>query len=513
MRSRPIVVALAAAGALATAIAIDARLGAQQPSAVNFTRDVAPIVYDHCAMCHRVGEEAPFPLVTYQDVKTHAKQMVAATSAHRMPPWKAAPADFPYQNERRLSDADISALKRWVDAGMPEGDPSALPPMPHFHETWPLGPPDLVVKMDRPFPVPAAGRDIYRNFVVPLGLDRDAWVSAIDFRPSSHGVVHHSLFLLDTTGNARRRDGRDGLPGYNGAMGLGGLSDLAGGRAALGFLLGGGRGVAQPARPPDDGAQPAPRPQAAIDTDAVGRRIGGVGGLGGWAMGAQPHVLPDGLAFFVPKGADLILSTHFHPSGRAEEETSTVALYFAAGPPTRKFTGIQLPPLFGVFEGIDIPAGEKHYTISDSFVLPVDVKAFLVGAHAHYLGKEMKLTATFPDGSTKTLLDIPDWDLAWQEQYQFQDFVMLPKGTRLEGTVTYDNSADNPRNPSKPPVRVTWGEQSTDEMGSVGVQVVAADDGDLPILQRAYRQHVAQALQTRPGLRMLLERFRSQQSR
>jgi len=241
-----------------------------------------------------------------------------------------------------------------------------------------------------------------------------------------------------------------------------------------------------------------------IDPEAISRRVGG---LGGWAMGAQPHTLPDGLAFSLPKGADLILSTHFHPSGRAEEEMSTLALYFASGPPRKRFTAIQLPPLFGVFEGIDIPAGSNDYAVRDSFELPVDVKAFLVGAHAHYLGRQMKLTATFPDGATKTLLDIPDWDLAWQEQYQFQDYVLLPKGTRLDGMVTYDNSAGNPRNPAKPPKRVTWGEQSTDEMGSTSIQVVAVNEEDLPILQRAYRQHVNQAMRTRPGLKLLIQRF------
>jgi hypothetical protein len=168
---------------------------------------------------------------------------------------------------------------------------------------------------------------------------------------------------------------------------------------------------------------------------------------------------------------------------------------------------IQLPPLFGVFEGIDIPPGEKHYTIQDSYVLPIDVKAFQVGAHAHYLAKQMTLKATFPDGTSKTLLDIPDWDFAWQDQYQFDEVVSLPKGTRLEGMVSYDNSPDNPRNPSNPPKAVWWGEQSTDEMGSLGLQVVAASEDDLPILQQSYRQHVMQAMATRPGLRQLLNRL------
>jgi hypothetical protein len=231
-----------------------------------------------------------------------------------------------------------------------------------------------------------------------------------------------------------------------------------------------------------------------------------VGTLGGWALGANARVLPDGLAFFVPKGADLVLSTHFHPSGKTEQEASTIGLYFASEPPTRAFAGLALPPLFGVFEGIDIPVGEKEYTIHDSFVLPVDVQAFNTGAHAHYLAKRMKLTATFPDGQTKTLLQIDDWDFAWQDQYPFEAFVPLPAGTRLDGSITYDNSAENPRNPSHPPARVAWGEQSTDEMGSVGLLVVAAKEEDMPTLQRRYAEHVRQAALTRPGLRRLMQR-------
>ena len=152
------------------------------------------------------------------------------------------------------------------------------------------------------------------------------------------------------------------------------------------------------------------------------------GGLGGWALGGRALELPDGLAFPVPKGSDLILSTHFHPSGKAQMEKSTVGLYFASGPPTQAFTTIQLPPLFSVFEGIDIPPGQERYTLQDSFVIPIDVKAFSVGAHAHYLGKEMKLTATLPDGAVKTLLWIKDWDFSWQERYRFKDFVSLPEG-------------------------------------------------------------------------------------
>jgi len=461
---------------------------AANPS-VTFTEDVAPIVFNKCTTCHRPGEAAPFSLMTYDDVKRRGTLIAKAVTSRAMPPWKAVASDFAYKGDRRLSESEIDTINRWVEAKMPEGDPARLPGMPPFTPGWQLGPPDLVVTMSEPFEVPAYGPDVYRNFVVPLNLKEDKWVRAVDFRPSARTVVHHSLFFLDGTGTARQADARDSKPGFPGEMG-----GFSGARGQLVRMLSGGN--------------LAGRTSAATAMTDESRAVGT---LGGWALGANAKALPDGLAFFVPKEADLVLSTHFHPSGKVEKETSTVGLYFASAPPTQAFAGLALPALFGVFEGIDIPPGEKEYTIRDSFVLPVDVKAFNVGAHAHYLAKRMKLTATLPDGSTKTLLQIDDWDFAWQDQYPFENFVPLPKGTRLDGWITYDNSAENPRNPSNPPKRVTWGEQSTDEMGSVGLLVVAEREDEMPTLQQIYAQHVREVAMSRPGLRRLMMMMQGQQ--
>jgi hypothetical protein len=452
---------------------------------ITFSEHVAPIVFANCTPCHRPGEAAPFSLLSYRDVRPLAKAIATATASHVMPPWKAGPSDFPFANARQLSRDQIATIEKWVADGALEGDPAHLPALPNFTEGWQLGPPDLVVTMSEAFEVPARGADVYRNFVVPLNLDRDTWVRAVEFRPSARTVVHHSLFFLDATGASRERDASDPLPGFPGGMG--------GGRVA-----GSGRGLAGLLGRRGGGAAADP-----VDDDPVARVAGG---LGGWALGGRALELPAGLAFFVAKGSDLVLSTHFHPSGKIEHEKSTVGLYFAPGPPTQAFTTIQLPPIFGVFEGLDIPAGEGHYTIKDSFVIPIDVRAFSVGAHAHYLGKQMRLTATMPDGTVKTLLRIDDWDFSWQERYRYAEFVSLPGGTRLDAEVTYDNTSANKRNPSRPPVRVTWGEESNDEMGSIGLQVVAASPGQLPQLRQAFLAHIRQAAVTRPGLRQLLQR-------
>jgi hypothetical protein len=442
------------------------------PGSLTFNKNIAPIIFDNCASCHRPGAGAPFSLISYQDVRKRAKQIAYITEKRIMPPWKADQGDYEFKDARRLTGEQIQTIRKWVEAGAPEGDLKDALPLPAFNDGWSLGRPDLIVKMSEAYSVPADGPDIYRNFALPLNLAEDKWVKAIEFRPGARAVVHHSLFFYDATGNARKQDEEDPLPGYSG-----GMAGLARGSLNLGSLWRAAGGQAAP-----------------------------VGGLGGWAVGAQASPLPEGLARYLPKGADLILSTHFHPSGKSEKEASTVGIYFAERAPTKQFTGIQLPPLFGVFKGIDIPAGAKEYTIEDSFTLPVDVKAFGVTAHAHYLGKQMKLTARLPGGETRTLLWISDWDFAWQDQYQFKEFVSLPKGSRLDVKITYDNSADNPRNPASPPKHVRWGEGSNDEMGSMSLQVVAANEADMPQLRQAYREHLRLAFVNRSRLPLSIRR-------
>jgi len=230
----------------------------------------------------------------------------------------------------------------------------------------------------------------------------------------------------------------------------------------------------------------------------------GTVGLGTWAAGTQPHLLPDGIARPFPKGSDLVIQEHFHPTGKEEMEKTVVGIYFAKSAPERRMLSVQLPPEFGLLAGIRIPAGEKSYTVRDSYTLPVDVDAFAASAHAHYLGKSMKLTATLPSGETKVLLWIKNWDFAWQDGYVFSDFVALPKGTRLDGEVTWDNSAGNPHNPSNPPVQVGWGEQSRDEMGSVTLELVPSRQADRTALTADLNERMkritAAAFQSDPGL-------------
>ena len=406
-----------------------------------FSEHIAPIVFRNCAACHRAGEAAPFPLTNYREVKKRGKMMARVVESRFMPPWHAESQNYAFLDERRLSDQQIGLIRQWVDAGMPEGNPEQLPEFPTFVTGWQLGEPDLVVRMGEAYSLHAEGADIYRNFVLPLNLTEDKWVQAIEFRPGSRSIVHHSLFFYDTTGQAREQDAEDPEPGFK-RMGLGTRRNSS---------------------------------------------------LGGWAVGGVPRKLPDGLAIRLPKDADLILSTHFHPSGKEEKEISTVGFYFADKPPEEDFTAVQLPSVFGALAGIEIPANEEHYVKQDHFVLPVDAKAFSVSAHAHYLGKSMQMTATLPDGAVQQLLNISSWDFSWQEEYRYQDYIFLPKGTRLDAEIVWDNSVDNVNNPHHPPQPVKWGRESTDEMGCVTLQVVAADRSEFSQLNKAIRRHVRMA--------------------
>lgn len=410
------------------------------PDPVTFTENVAPIIFHNCTRCHRPGEAAPFSLMTYADVAKRGRMIAAVTRSGYMPPWKAEPGSYPFRDEQRLAPEQVDVIQTWVAAGMPEGDPAKLPPLTEFPRGWQLGQPDLVVELPTGYKVPASGPDIFRNFVIPLHLREDKWLRAIELRPSARAVVHHVLFFADSTGAAMRADEADPEPGFTGMR----------------------RGVLTSA-------------------------------LGGWAVGQQPHLYPEGIAMPLSKDSDLVLQYHFHPTGKPETEKTTIGLYFAEKAPERRLAAIQLPVFFSYFAGLDIPAGEKDFRLRDSFVLPVDVEAVSVGAHAHYLGKELKMTATLPDGSEKVLLWIKDWDFAWQDRYYFRDLVALPKATRLSAEIRWDNSADNPRNPSNPPVRVRWGEESTDEMGSMSLQVLPRRQADLTQLERAYRAHALEA--------------------
>ena len=385
-----------------------------------FTEDIAPLVFSKCAGCHRDGQVAPFSLLNYEQVKKRAKQIVEVTGERLMPPWHADKGVVDYANDRSLTDEQIALLKRWLEAGTPEGDASKLPALPKFTDGWQLEQPDIVAEMPEAYSVPAEGPDVYRNFVMPLNLEQDTWVNAIEFKPGAPSAIHHVLYYLDTAGKARGYDAKDPAPGYNG----------------------------------------------------MGRSNGQFRYLGGWDLGTQIAPLPYGLAWLLPKGSDLVIQVHYHPNGKAVQDKSKIGFHISDKPTARPWTIAPVPPFFGILDGISIPAGTKEYIKENSMVLPVAVEAIAVNAHAHYLGKRMEMKATLPGGETRWLLKMSNWHFAWQEDYAFKEPVKLPAGTRLDVLISWDNSDTNPHQPTHPPRDVGWGPRSVDEMGTVTLTVM-----------------------------------------
>lgn len=392
---------------------------------VTYHRDVLPILQNHCQQCHRPGEVGPFSLMTYRQAVNWAADIKDFTQTRRMPPWKPTEGG-PFHNTRKLTDRELATLAAWADGNTPEGDPKDAPPPRTFPEGWQLGKPDLVLTASNDYQLGPSGRDVFRCFVLPTHLTEDRYVAAIEVRPGNARVVHHTLLFIDTKGAGRKLEQQarekppkepdphgpsdlDRGPGYSTSMGVG-------------FL-----------------------PQ---------------GALGGWAPGQMPRYLPEGTGISLPKGADVVMQVHYHRSGRLEKDRTSIGIYFAKKAVKQPYQG-------GILSGgffFAIPPGKERYPLKGTSWASADFELHSVMAHMHLLGKEIKVTLTEPDGKKRTLLNIADWDYNWQETYFFKEPVQVKAGTRLDVEAVYDNSLKNPNNPFNPPRRITFGEQTTNEM-------------------------------------------------
>jgi peroxiredoxin len=379
---------------------------------VSYARDVAPIINRNCVVCHRSGDVAPFALTNYKETKPWADAIVSYTSRRQMPPWKAIPGHGDFVDARWLSDKELGTLATWAKTGAPEGNPKELPAPPNLPPAgeWALGKPDAVLRPAKAFSVEAEGDDVYRDFTLPADFTEDRYVSAFDFKPGNRAIVHHMIAYIDLDGStAARNEGKDGQPGW--------------------AVSGAGSG---------------------IENEDWGD---------GWAPGMTPRRLPEGVAVKIPKGAKLVLQVHYHKSGKPETDQSELAIYWAKTPTTKVFRTRPLGnPFFALQPGV---ANQK---VRATMKLPVDIEVRAILPHMHMLGKEMHVTATLPDGTEKSLIWIKNWEFNWQMGYRYKEPLTLPAGTQVNLVATYDNTASNPNQPSHPPKKVTFGEQTTDEM-------------------------------------------------
>jgi hypothetical protein len=407
---------------------------------VTYSKDVAPIILRNCSQCHRPEEAAPFSLLTFDQVRKHARQIASVTARRYMPPWPPEPGYGDFVDERRLSPDELGVIQQWVTEGAIEGTPSQLPPMPDRKSGWKMGEPDLVVTMAEAYNLVAEGKDVYRNFVLPIPVNSRRFVQAIEFRPNNPKVVHHAFIDVDETRQSRRLAEKQSPAGFDG-MEL-----------------------------PDTAIMPA-------------------GQFLGWQPGKSFYKVPDGLAWVLNPNTDLVLQMHLHPSGKPEKVQPSIGLYFTDQAPTNLPFRLRL-----LFYELDIPPGAEAYTVEQSYVLPVPVTLLRVNPHAHYLGKDLQGYAELPGGERKWLVRIKDWDFNWQGDYQYARPVELPKGTKICMRFTYDNSTNNVRNPNQPPLRVRHGINSSDEMAALGFQALAHNTQDRDLLGRDYQKYLAQVL-------------------
>lgn len=411
-----------------------APLGGDPPT---FTRDVAPILYRRCAGCHRPGESTPFSLLTYRDVAKRARMVARVTRTRYMPPWLPRPGHGEFAGTRRLDEAEIDTLQRWAAAGAPEGDPADLPDAPDWAPGWSGGEPDLVLQLAEPYELVAEGPDQFRNFVVPVPLEATQFVATVEIRPGTKTAVHHGILQIDPLRATRRLDAETPEPGFPG-MTMGS------------------------SEPPD-------------------------GHFIGWTPGKLPQRSPPHLAWRLQRGADLVLQLHMIPTGKVERVQPRIGFYFTDRAPTGRMFPVEL-----FSEEIDIAAGAADHRVRDRYTLPCDVKVHKVYPHAHYLCRQMIARATLPDGTVRPLLRIDDWNFDWQDEYTYREPLALPAGTVLEYDYGFDNTAANPRNPHQPPQRVLFGQESTDEMATMTLQVEPVRFDDVRRLDEARWRHTLQ---------------------
>jgi hypothetical protein len=420
---------------------------APAPAAPTFTRDVAPILYANCTTCHRTGEIAPMPLVSYQDARPWAKSIRAKVMAREMPPWGADPKHGKFKDDRSLSDAEIDTIVRWVDAGAPKGEDADLPRLPEFPAGWPKGQPDAIIAMPIEFAIPAEGEVDVIDFFTPTPFKEDVYVKGLAVKPSTPGVVHHAgVYVIEK------------LP--------------TGARFEKGRIIG-----------PD--GKPMSRNQVAranggTSTQEIQKLLSFVPGRG-------YEEYQGGAGQLIKAGSYIDFYMHYTPTGKPETDRTEIGLYFAkpgnavthqilhsfnaAGPTTYIVQGQEvLPKRSGKAEGdeggVDLPPIPPY--VDDWKVVSVHsikepITLYGLTPHLHFRGKSMKYTLTLPDGTEEILLSVPRYDFNWQVYYELETPRRIPAGSKVTVTTLFDNSIKNRYNPA-PEKEVFWSEQSWDEM-------------------------------------------------
>ncbi|MEP7337921.1 MAG: cytochrome c [Acidobacteriota bacterium] len=415
---------------------------------VTFTKDVAPIFFKSCAECHRPGEAAPFSVLSYKDARPWAKSIREKIVNRTMPPWHADPQHGQFQNDRRLTAAEIDTITAWVDGGANEGAAKDLPSVPKFVTGWGIGQPDLVLGMPEAYTVEATGPDEYQYFEVPTGFTEDRYVQAVEARPGNRKVVHHLIALVQPPAKAA-------TPKLSKEE----LAKLQAEREKESIEY-------------KDGFLQRVKADAPVHNDGCALPNGGGGSLRdtskrdapptvltAWASGRDVNVWEPGMAKKIPAGSKLIFQVHYNKAaGSVQTDRSSIGLIFAKEPPAKLHNTEMIYNAY-----LQIPAGAERHRATACWTAQNDIQLTALMPHMHFRGAAMEVEAVYPDGRKEVLLNVPRYDFSWQTNYSLKQPTLMPKGTKLLVTAYFDNSAKNKYNPD-PAKAIRWGEPTYDEM-------------------------------------------------
>ena len=398
-----------------------------QAQTVTFHADIAPIVYGHCASCHREGEIGPMPFTTYSEVAAYGEFIEYVTSIGYMPPW-SPDADYShFVGENVLTQNERETLSTWVSNGKPEGDAADNPGLPDFLTGSQIGEPDHVLSMSQAYAHSGDMTEQYQVFVLPTDWGGDVSIRALEVQPENRNVAHHAIIGLDISGTAALLDAQDPALGYESFGGFGFAAESS-------FF-------------------------------------------GAWVPGALPVDYPPGIGRVIPQDADVLLQMHYGPSAIPESDLTEVNVFLSETPIEREvFTAIMGPQHLDA--AFVIPPNQ---VVSFHGTMPVtsDVSLLNIAPHSHLIGSSWLVYATSPSNQdTIPLISIPSWDFNWQGFFTFPTLTKIPQGYTLHGEASYDNTAGNPSNPNDPPDWVYFGEETSDEMFFVFIDLVLYEEGD-----------------------------------
>ena len=333
---------------------------AQTPT---FYKNVAPILEQHCQSCHRPGEVAPMPLLTYTDARPWAKAIKTAVLSHKMPPWYADPHFGKFSNDPSLQAAEIDTLVKWADNGAPEGNPKDAPAPRQFTDGWTIGKPDQVLDIGVDYKIPAKGTIDYTYFVVPTGFTEDKWVKEIEVRPGDRTVVHHVVLYARPKGSRFMAQAKPGVA----------------------------FGPAPEAIPNDK------RPPQNDKGLLYGINNGLYEMVAVYVPGGVAYRTLPGQARLIPAGADLIFQMHYTANGKEAVDRSKVGIVFAKETPKERVVNT-----FILNESLRIPPGEENHRVDANVTLQEDATLQSMFPHMHLRGKSFEYIAKLPNGETTT---------------------------------------------------------------------------------------------------------------